>query len=307
MSHQRHRPAPAIALIPALALLLLACSSAGAGPSGTPSGGPTAAATESSAASPAGDRIDHLTGATDVLLRYEEGGGHMMASFAASMTPHFTLYGDGTAIFRNPALEIPPMQGSVAVFNPLRTATLSEDQIQDLLILALGEGGLAAARRDYRNDIVADASTATFTVNASGINKSVAIYALGMEVQGLADAPARAAFAKLAERLVDFDQGGTVPTDVFTPEAYRATLFESPGAVAPDIRAWPWADLAATDFKPSADPNGLQFPHRTMTAEDLAQLKVTDFQGGFQAVVITGPDGKTYTLSARPILPDESE
>ena len=311
MSHQPLRPAPAIALIPALALLLLACSSAGVGPSGVPSGGPsgsaTAAPTESSEASPAGDRIDHLTGATDILLRYEEVGGHMMASFTASMTPHFTLYGDGTVIFRNPAQEIPPMQGSVPVFNPLRTATLSEEQIQDLLVLALGEGGLAAARRDYRNDMVADASTATFTVNASGINKSVAIYALGMEVQGLADAPARAAFAKLAERLTDFDQGGTVPTDVFTPEAYRATLFESPGAVVPDLRAWPWPDLAVTDFKPSADPNGLQFPHRTMTAEELAPLKVTDFEGGFQAVVITGPDGKTYTLSARPILPDESE
>lgn len=307
MSHQPRRPAPFVVLIPALALLVLACSSAGTGPSGSPSGVPTAAPTELPEASPAGDRIEHLTGATDILLRYEEGGGFVMPAFMASVTPHFTLYGDGSVIFRNPALEIPPMQGSVAVFNPLRTATLSEEQIQDLLVFALGEGGLAAARPDYRNDMVADAPTATFTVNAAGISKSVAIYALGMEVQGLADAPARAAFAKLAERLTDFDQGGTVPTDVYTPEAYRATLFESPGVVAPDIRAWPWTDLAVTDFKPSADPNGLQFPHRTMTAEDLARLKVTDFQGGFQSVVITGPDGKTYTLSARPILPDESE
>ena len=307
MSHHPRRPTPAIALIPALALLLLACSSSGAGPSGSPSGVPSAAPTETPGASPAGDLIEHLTGATDILLRYEDVGGHMMASFTASMTPHFTLYGDGTVIFRNPALGIPPMQGSVAVFNPLRTATLSEEQIQDLLVFALGEGGLAAARPDYRNDMVADASTATFTVNAAGISKSVAIYALGMEVQGLADAPARAAFAKLAERLTDFDQGGTVPTDVFTPEAFRATLFESPGIVVPDVRSWPWPDLAVTDFKPSADPNGLQFPHRTMSAQELAPLKVTDFQGGIQNVVLAGPDGKTYTLSARPILPDESE
>jgi len=290
-----------------LALLLLACSSAGGEVSGSPSGAPSTAPTESAGGSPADDRIEHLTGATDILLRYEEGGGFVMPAFMASMTPHFTLYGDGTVIFRNPALEIPPMQGSVAVFNPLRTARLSEEQIQDLLVFALGEGGLAAARPDYRNDMVADASTATFTVNAAGISKTVAIYALGMEVQGLADAPARAAFGKLAERLTDFDQGGTVATDVYTPEAYRVTLFESPGAVAPDVRPWAWDELALADFKSSVDPNDFQFPHRTMSAEDLAPLTVTDFEGGFQNLVITGPDGKLYSLSARPILPDESE
>ena len=307
MSHQPRRPALSIVLIPALALLIVACSSAGAGVSGGPSGAPSTVPTQSPGGSPTGERIDHLNGATDILLRYDEGGGFMMPSFTASMTPHFTLYGDGTVIFRNPAMEIPPMQGSVAVLNPLRTARLSEEQIQDLLVFALGEGGLAAARPEYRNDMVADASTATFTVNAAGISKSVSIYALGMDVQGLADAPARAAFARLAERLTDFDQGGTVATDVYTPKAFRVTLFESPGVVAPDIRPWAWADLAVTDFKPSADPNGLQFPHRTMTIQDLAPLKVTDFEGGFQNLVITGPDGKLYSLSARPILPDESE
>ncbi len=311
MSHQPRRPALSIVLIPALAWLIVACSSAGAGVSGGPSGGPSGTPstipTQTPGGSPPGDRIDHLTGATDILLRYDEGGGFMMPSFTASMTPHFTLYGDGTVIFRNPAMEIPPMQGSVAVLNPLRTARLSEEQIQDLLVFALGEGGLAAARPEYRNDMVADASTATFTVNAAGISKSVSIYALGMEVQGLADAPARAAFAKLAARLTDFDQGGSFATNVYTPTAFRVTLFESPGVVAPDVRAWPWDDLAVTDFKPSADPNGLQFPHRTMTVEDLAPLKVTDFQGGFQNLVITGPDGKLYSLSARPILPEESE
>ena len=33
-------------------------------------------------------------------LRYEEGGGFMMAGFAATQIPHFTLYGDGTVIFK---------------------------------------------------------------------------------------------------------------------------------------------------------------------------------------------------------------
>ena len=65
--------------------------------------------------------------------------------------------------------------------------------------------------------------------------------------------------------------------------------------------------VAVTDFIPSADPNGPQFPHRTMTPEELTQLGVQDFEGGFQGLPIHGPDGKAYTLAARPILPGETE
>jgi len=300
-------------LTPALAVMLVACSGgAGAsaptsGASGSPSGAPTSGPSGSPAVSPDTGAIDHATGATDILLRYDEGGGFMMPAFTAAMTPHFTLYGDGTVLFRNPAQEIPPAQGSVSVMNPLRIAKLSEEQIQDLLAYALGEGGLAAGRPEYRNDMIADASTALFTFDAGGITKTVSVYALGLEMDGLPDGPARAAFGKLAKRLTTLDQGGAVPSTAYTPETYRVSLFEAPGVVAPDVRAWPWSDIAVTDFKPAADPNGLQFPQRTMTAADLDLLKVTDDAGGFQNLVITGPDGKPYTLAARPILPDETE
>jgi hypothetical protein len=239
-----------------------------------------------------------------VLLRYEEGGGFVMPAFLASQTPHFTLYGDGTVIFRNPTLEL-PAEGSVGMLNPMRTAKLTEEQIQEVLLMALGEGGLAVARPNYENNMVADASTATFTVNAGGVEKTVSVYALGLDVQGVPDAPARTAFMKLAQRLTDFDQGGTFETAEYEPTAYRAVLFEAPGVQAPDVRAWPWPDLKVTDFKPDADPTGLQFPHRTMTGDELAKLDVVDFQGGFQNLVLTGSDGKLYTLSVRPLLPDD--
>jgi hypothetical protein len=240
-----------------------------------------------------------------VLLRYEEGGGFVMPAFLVAQTPHFTLYGDGTVIFRNPMLEGPPAEGSVSTFNPMRTTKLTEEQIQELLVLALGEGGLAVARPNYPNDMVADASTAIFTINAGGVEKTVSVYALGLEVQGAADAAARAAFQKLAQRLTDFDQGGAFETSEYEPAAYRAVLIEAPGVQAPDVRQWPWPDLKVTDFKPDADPSGLQFPQRTMTAEEIAKLDVTDFQGGFQGLVLTGSDGKLYTLSVRPLLPDD--
>ena len=51
---------------------------------------------------PAFGAIEHPTGPTDVVLRYEEGGGFVMPAFLATQAPHFTLYGDGTIVFRNP-------------------------------------------------------------------------------------------------------------------------------------------------------------------------------------------------------------
>ena len=305
MSHHVRRLALPAALS-TIALLLLACSAGGAIPTAAPTGGPSVDPSASPSGSPASDVIDHKTGATDVILRYEEGGGFMMAGWAASQVPHFTLYGDGTVIFRNPMLETPPAQGSVFIFNPLRTAKLDEAQIQELLLLALRDGGLAGARPNYENDMVADASTAIFMIEAGGISKTVSVYALGLDVPGVADGPARAAFLKLAERLTDFDQGGKIPTEIHEPKAYRAVLIESPGAVAPDLRTWPWPDLTVADFQPDADPNGIQFPHRTMTPAEVELLGVRDVQGGFQGMLVTGTDGKTYTVALRPLLPGES-
>ena len=306
MSHQPRRTA-SLLLTPALAILIAACTAAGGTSPAPATPGPSAAPSVAPAASSNPDTIEHKTGATDILLRYEEGGGFMMPAFTAAAVPHFTLYGDGTVIFRNPMAEVPPAEGSVFKMNPLRTAKLSEAQIQELLLLALSEGGLAVARPNYTNDMIADASTAVFTIEAGGIKKVVSVYALGLEMEGVADGPARAAFKKLADRLSDFDQGGTIPTDVYEPEAYRGVLFDAAGIEAADVRAWPWPDLTPADFKVDADPNGNQFPHRTMTPEEVDLLKITDYQGGLQNVVLTDPDGKPYTFSLRPLLPGETE
>jgi hypothetical protein len=299
------RPALSVVLTITLALVTAACS--GAGSSGLPDG--SAGASDAPGATPVGG-IEHPTGADEVILRYEEGGGFVPAGFFATETPHFTLYGDGTVVFRNPAAEPPPPVGSVFLMNPHRTATLDADQIQELLAFALGEGGLAAARPEYTNDMVADASTAVFTIDAGGIKKRVSVYALGLDLpeEGAgADAPARAAFSKLAARLNDFDQGGTIPTDVYVPTAYRGVLFESPGIVAPDVREWPWPDLTPADFVMGDDANARPFPSRTMAPAEIDVLGIEDYEGGFQGMVIAGPDGKMYTFSLRPLLPGETD
>ena len=294
------------ALLPVLALAVVACSSTGASPSSgvsasPPPSAPTASPSPSSA--PVG-AIDHATGAKDVLLRYDVGGGMMMAGFSASQTPIFSLYGDGTVVFRNPLKEAPPAVGQVSPMNPMRIARLSEEQIQAVLEEALGQAGLGVARENYENPMIADAGSTIFTVDAGGVDKTVTIVALGEEMPGVPDPIARANFHRLAEHLADFDIGGTVPTDVYAPAAYRAILMDGTGQVG--AVAWPWTTLKPADFSFPADPNAFQLGTKTIAQADVDALALGAVPGGFQGMVVTGPDSKTYALALRPLLPDES-
>ena len=298
-----------IALV-GLVLVVAACSgsavsgspSTSAPPSTTPSTTPSIIVSPTPA--PVG-AIDHATGATDVVLRFEQGGGFVAPAFLASQAPIFTLYGDGTIIFRNPALEGPAPVGDIYRSGPFRIARLNEEQIQGTLAMALGEGGLGAARPNYSNDRVADAPTATFTVNAGGLRKTVSVYALGIDMDGLTDALPRAAFLKLAERLGNFDQNGTIATAVYAPERYRGILLDGFGG-APGAKPWPWKDIAPSDFVAPVDPNSFQLPASVLTVAQVQALGIDRYQGGMQGATLIGPDGKAYSFSLRPLLPDDA-
>jgi hypothetical protein len=250
--------------------------------------------------------LEHPTGKTDIVLRYEEGGGFVMPAFLASRTPIFTLYGDGTIVFQQYTEEAPPTlaNGAMGSF-PLHIAKLTEEQMQEVLTFALTDGGLGIARAKYDNQMVADAGTASFTINAGGVDKTVEVYALGMDVDpNQPDALARMAFSKLADRLRDFDQKGAIPTDVYVPTSFRGTLIE--GGMGGAAIAWPWKDLKVTDFvAPPADQGG--FPKHTLTPGQVTALgiKAEDAAGGLQGINVQGPDGKLYSLAIRPLLPDE--
>jgi hypothetical protein len=269
------------------------------GPSGSPVGTPTASPATVGA-------IDHATGATDVILRYDVGGGFVPAGFFASQTPVFTLYGDGRVVFRNINSPPPEADGPAIPNLPLRTARLSEQQIQEVLTLAIAQAGLGIARTDYPNPMIADAPTTTFTIDAGGVDKTVSIMALGMDDPGVPDRPARAAFNVLAERLGDFDRGGSVTTDEYIPERYRGVLLEGfPGDVPP--AAWPWTDVAPTDFVSKGAADAFPTPTHTLTPAQVESLGVTPFTGGFQNLLLEGPDKKVYSLAVRPLLPEDLE
>ena len=294
------------AALAALVVVLAACSGSVASSAPPASGGAGASSPPSAGPSSVG-AIEHKTGPTDVLLRYEEGGGFVMPAYTAATAPSFTLYGDGTIIFRDVTKDPVEPIGSVMPFQPLRTAKMNEEQMQTLLDFALNEGGLGGARAEYTDMMVSDASTAVFTVNAGGLAKTVSVYALGFEAPEVPDLQIRKVLATLRDRLLDIDQGGTVKTDVYAPDRYRAILLEG-GPGAPDQQAWPWPEVKTAEFVSNGDPNAMPMPARVMTAAQIESLGIKPFEGGFVGLPLAGPgDGKFYTLSVRPLLPDDTK
>jgi hypothetical protein len=298
------RPA-ALAALAIVAVVVVACSSGGAASSPPASGSPSTPPSSSPSPTSAIGAIEHKTGATDVVLRYEQSGG-MIRGFAATQVPIFTLYGDGTIIFRNPDQDPLEPVGNVYPARPFRVAKLDEGQIQALLSSAIGEGGLGAARAKYDFMTVSDAPTTVFTLSAGGMTKTVSVYALGFEPQpGDPDALAKVAFATFAQRLADFDQGGTIATQEYVPERYRGVLLES-GPGDPAAQKWPWDDVKPADFVAPGDPNLADIPVKALTIAQVEALGVAPYQGGFQGPTLIGPDNKFYSFALRPLLPDDA-
>jgi hypothetical protein len=292
---------PAVALI---ALAVAACTQAAA-PSGSPGLGTGPGLSPSPTIGPAGT-IEHPTGPTDVVLRLEEGGGFVPVEFNLTQVPIFTLFGDGLVLFRNPADQPQADNSGLLRYLPLKAAKLTEEQIQEVLAFAIGPGGLGTARDNYPNDMIADAPTATFTLHAGGREKVVSVYGLGLTEPEGPDALARRNFLALAERLRNFDDGGTYPTVAHDPPGYRAFLTEVSGVVVP-THAWPWRELTPADFATPKDPNaGFVFPQRVLSPAEVEALGLGDLRGGAQGIYLEGPDGKLYSLSLRPLLPGET-
>ncbi len=293
-------------LFASVAVIAAACGGSGATPSssGGPSSSPGSPLPSTPGGSPTGG-IAHPTGATDVVLRYDEVGGMMVVEWFHAHVPYFTLYGDGTVIFQRLNNKPPggapgqPFTGDV-----LRIARLTPDQVQQLLEFALRDGGLAAARLRYDNPFLADGSTAVFTLNVNGTEKVVEVVGLGFDDQPGPDSAIKAAMHGLAQRLRDFDQGGTLASEAYVPERYRAVMFEAGPMEGVAPRPWPWSGIGPDDFALPRDPNTLQTRTRALSPAEVAELGIDGSEGGVQGLYVSVDDA-LYSVVIRPLLPDE--
>jgi hypothetical protein len=300
----------AVAAAVSIGLALASCSALG--PGGSPSGGPGSSGSPSSSVAPtltAGpsptfqpDQVEHATGATDVILRFEQSGGFVAPGFLVTEGPEFSLYGDGTVIIRDPAATPPPPTGNVQPQPPYQIARLTEEQVQSLLQFAIGPGALGIAKAQYQLP-VADAPDSIFTITANGTTKTVSVNGLGIDVSPPGpDSTVLLALAKLRDRLVGLGSeiGGE---HVWSPPRYRGILSED--AFNPPA-AWPWPAIQPSDFVQRKGPNDPTFPIRTMTPDEAAAPGIGHIEGGVQGIALRGPDGKTYSFSLRPLWPEET-
>jgi hypothetical protein len=299
MSTRTHLPATVLLA----ALAVGACSATGSGASPATAESPGATSEPSIV-----EGIVHPTGASAIVLRLDESGGFVPAEFLAAHVPQFTLYGDGRVVFVSSNEILPERNDGVITGQPVKTATLTEAQVQDLLEYALRDGGLGAARADYQNPLVADAPTAVFTINADGATKTVSVVALGMDdPQPNADTAIKKALGELGSRLRDFDAGGSLGGTPYEAAAYEGVLTAQDGLEGVQFRDWPWTDLTPADFTVPNDPNVLPQGRATLTPEQAAALGVDSYENGIGGgVYLRDDDGKTYTFVLRPVLPDQA-
>jgi hypothetical protein len=291
------------ATAPAILLAIVAACSPTAAPSATPatpgsSGGPSAGpANNPTPTAIAG--IQHPTGAADVVLRLESGGGFVMMGAQSISTPIFTLYGDGRVVWRDINAPVPEPIGSVAPLAALRTVRLTESAVQSLLEDAIERGGLGDAAETYVGQ-GADMPTTTFTLNVNGSTKTVSATPLSPDMHPAAG-PIIAALAALNDRLQGFSSivGNS---DLYTPTAYRGVLMPQDQAFSEPVD-WPWPTIAPTDF--TADGNEFVLI-RTLTPDDVAKLGLTGIEGGFMGLTLQNGD-KLYGFSLRPLLPGETK
>jgi hypothetical protein len=243
--------------------------------------------------------LDHPTGATDVIFRINEGGGFVPMEHNATAAPWFTLYGDGTVVFKDPYAPHPEPQNNVTRLVPYSIAKLDEDGIQALLEEAIGPGGLGVATGPYTG-MGADFPTTTFELNVGGRQKTVEAMGLSPEMHP-DNAVVIGQLQRLTEKLRGFasDIGSEQP---YAPAAYRGILIPADVPLGPVV-AWPWDEISPDEFEKG---NNEFWMTRTMTADEVAGLGIPDVTDGILGVALQ-KDGDLYTFALRPLLPDETE
>lgn len=250
--------------------------------------------------------VQHATGAEDLILRVFVGGGFVPPGFIVTEAPAFSLYGDGTLIYRDLVSPLPSPVNGVAQGAPFRTVKLSESAVHALLTDALVTGGLQTAEAQYVLPI-ADAPTTSFTIDANGVSKQVDVNGLGLVQPSTTDAAALNALAALRDRLLAY--GPTVSgSQPWQPVQYRAYLLDVSETSTVPI-AWPWSTFTpATWTNVSDESSSLPYPTRRMSREDVQALGLGPLAGGATGIVVSfsASNPTLYGVSLRPLLPDET-
>jgi len=252
------------------------------------------------------DQIPHPSGADDLVLRIDVGGGFVPIEYNLAAVPGMSIYGDGRMILQGPVMEIYP---GPALPNFLVTR-LSEDAVQAILAAAR-DAGLMDGDATYDFPCVTDLPTTTFTVVAEGRANVVSAYALGFDegagaCEGV-DTEARSALAAFQGAFGDLKslvpEGSIGPEEPYVSTEMRVFVLPYRGeAELPQQPVeWPVAGSLETFGEPIDVPEGARCG--VVSAEDLAG--VLGAAATANQLTPWTSDGVEHQLIFRPLLPDE--
>jgi hypothetical protein len=293
-----------------VALILAACSSA-ASPS------PTATHPEPSAsAAPSGEPTPGpATYAPDaILLQFDATPDAVIDPYGDPLNdgiggnlwflpgPDFTMYGDGTVIFRDDeaARAAPGRDGRSFTPPALSIGQLSAAEVQEVLDHAWSDGGLAEAKDHYPTGAQDLFISASFTIAAGDRQKHVQVDGLFTDPggPGVAD---RERLVALAEYLRHVDTSLDVEVQPWHPDQYWGSLREvDTSFVGNPAYGWPWTDI---------EPEGWLGGRRSLTPSDVAAIGLGDVPGGYCCHLMSGPDDDdppyfAYGLTITPMWPE---
>jgi hypothetical protein len=245
------------------------------------------------------------TGATDLVLRIDTGGGLVPVSYLVAHMPQFSLYGDGRIVVPGPTIEIYPQP----LLPNLRIMRITPSEIQTILAAA-DKAGLLAPNADYPAGGIADAPTTVFTVTVDGRTHRISAYALmaGVHADSADDEAAREKLREFADKIGDLN--ALLGRQVADSEAFEPTrmrIFVSQASdddqaePAPNRIVWPLAGDPATAGQNSSVPGTRCV---LATGPDLAAF----LDAAKQATAITRwtYGSLEYSVIVRPLLPDEA-
>lgn len=177
--------------------------------------------------------IAHPTGADDVVLRIDAGGGYVPVEYALTGRPTLVLTGDGRVILPQSS----PAAGAGRRMLGLVVVRADEEQVQGAL-QAADAAGLLAEEPDYTDDApdVTDMPSTRVVINADGQRRDHAAYALGFE----SETGDRLALASFVSTVTDLF--ADAPSSPFEARQVRLSVTSDVPASPADESVQPWSD-----------------------------------------------------------------
>jgi hypothetical protein len=241
-----------------------------------------------------------------VVFRMEHTGGFVTPAMVATRLPAVSVYGDGRVITQGPTTLVFP---GPALPN-LQVGTISSAEIENLIVQARAVGVGSAS--DLGTPSVTDMPTTRFTVLGDKGVETLEAYAL---TDAIADSSLTADQRAAREKLREFAESLTSDSGPLGPVANAESQPYTPTAIA--AVAEPWVAGGDVGEQPELAWPGPELPGAplgnadlglgcvTLTGDEASKLLTAAAQAN--AATPWTSAGKRWTVTLRPLLPDETD